>query len=88
MPNVIGYTPHFASSTAIEPGSVLATDADGRDLFRVLFPLRTFTNVVGGRTFLAFQVHVLATGEHGTMMFAADDMVYLRTEYVTEGNQL
>lgn len=88
MTNVIGYNPHFASSTAIEPGSVLATDAKGNERYVILDKPETTQNIVGGRTFYTYRVRLEGTTVEGRMTFAASDYVYLRTEYDTEGNQL
>lgn len=84
----IRYNPHCAASTAIERGSILATDDDGTDAYEITGTPHVFTNVVGGLTFYEYDVRVLATRKRGTMTFAASDTVYLRTEYDTEGNQL
>lgn len=73
------YHPHFASSTAIEIGSILATDADGTDAYMVLGDPRRLSNLVGGRTFLEFDVRLMGTGQTGYMTFSASDVVYLRT---------
>lgn len=80
----VRYTPHFASSTAIEPGAVLATDDKGANLYEITGHPHRIDNVVGGRSFLEFDVRVLATGLRGTMTFSVSDVVYLRTTADTD----